>query len=382
MISFRRLIASGVMLLVLLVVGAVYALVHGGAGAGDTDDTAPSCPTCTIRVTQAATLGRRTDSVSPDTWAELAHDSRGRYYVAPTVGGAQIAVYDSLGRFMRTIGQRGDGPGEFQRIQSITVGMHDTLFVLDFLSRRLTVLSPGYHAVRTMSMAKTGYHLTILRDGRMLVGYLSAFPGPSAGEPIHLLSASGAFVRSFGVVSPDFDRERFSSNARTFAVARSGDGVWVAPSSRYELELWDLDGHPQRSVSRSVDWFPPWTDLHHQPINIVKPRTALGAIRQDAEGRLWVFLSVADKNWRRGHEASHMGENGTPVYSGVEKDRYLDTMVEVIDPRRGRLVASVRMPVVVEGLVGDDLAYSWRSDSLGYDHIDIWRLRLTGATAR
>ena len=61
-------------------------------------------------------------------------DSQGRFYVADS-GDARIAVFSPEGSYLRSIGRRGEGPGEFQapRIQSIR---NDIISVYDLLLRR------------------------------------------------------------------------------------------------------------------------------------------------------------------------------------------------------------------------------------------------------
>ena len=61
-----------------------------------------------------ATLGSAEGTISPgDFQTGVTRDSRGRYYLAPTVDLAVMAVYDSNGRFLQTIGRQGQGPGEY-----------------------------------------------------------------------------------------------------------------------------------------------------------------------------------------------------------------------------------------------------------------------------
>ena len=66
-----------------------------------------------IRITRVATLGKSPDTVSLSRMSKAAMDSQGRFYVTPTFSRGQIAMYDRRGRFVRSFGRRGRGPGEF-----------------------------------------------------------------------------------------------------------------------------------------------------------------------------------------------------------------------------------------------------------------------------
>ena len=68
--------------------------------------------------------------------SDLAADGSGRFFVIDGLG-CTVAVYDSTGAFLYTIGQPGGGPGEFDYL--MFVGIHDEIITLwDFALRRLT----------------------------------------------------------------------------------------------------------------------------------------------------------------------------------------------------------------------------------------------------
>lgn len=62
----------------------------------------------------------------------------GRVYVADT-GAHNIEVFDASGRYLRTIGGPGDGPGEFNRPTYLYIS-HHRLYVSDTLNSRIQVL--------------------------------------------------------------------------------------------------------------------------------------------------------------------------------------------------------------------------------------------------
>src|SRR5690606_27530235 len=67
---------------------------------------------------------------------DLAVDAAGNLYVAQRTEGL-IRVFDARGRFVRTVGRRGAGPGEFQDIARIGL-RGDTLWATDFVQARLS----------------------------------------------------------------------------------------------------------------------------------------------------------------------------------------------------------------------------------------------------
>jgi hypothetical protein len=83
-------------------------------------------------------------------------------------GHSEIRVFDGTGRYQRTIGRRGQGPGEFANILWAQLA-HDTLLVFDMNQRRLTVLG-----------ADGSVHATVLprpEDGATFAAPVARVPG-------------------------------------------------------------------------------------------------------------------------------------------------------------------------------------------------------------
>ncbi|MFC1553474.1 BF3164 family lipoprotein [candidate division KSB1 bacterium] len=63
-------------------------------------------------------------------------------YVICDEGDRCLYVYDKNGRFIRQIGQQGQGPGEFSRPNYFTIDESGNIFVLDTRNSRITVFKP------------------------------------------------------------------------------------------------------------------------------------------------------------------------------------------------------------------------------------------------
>jgi len=72
---------------------------------------------------------------------DIVRDSAGNLYILDS-GNNRIQKLDSEGKFIKTIGRKGQGPGEFQAAYSMDIDPEDNLFVFDVRSRRIEVLSP------------------------------------------------------------------------------------------------------------------------------------------------------------------------------------------------------------------------------------------------
>ncbi len=93
----------------------------------------------------------------------LALDSQGRLYVGDT-GGFHVQVFDAEGKYLRTVGEFGDGPGQFSRVKGVAVDRENRLYAVDTMSQVIQVFND---------------------EGRLL----TFFGDPTAGKAIQNLPA-------------------------------------------------------------------------------------------------------------------------------------------------------------------------------------------------
>lgn len=336
----------------------------------------PACGTCRIELTKAAVLGADERELTFDTRRPLAiaADSRGRIIAGP-IETRGFAVFDSTGRLLRRVGREGSGPGEYRRIWNIVVGPGDSVFVGEVTERRLTVYSPSLEVARTRTFPLMHDDIVALPDGRMILATVDDSP-LRAGLPLHLMTPEGAHGKSFGVDNPTYDEWSRSHFWRRLAMA-AGGGFWTAPLVRYELELWTDRLERAVTLVRSAPWFPPLATPYPsgRQSDEVRPVPEIRDLVQDREGLLWVIIAVADENWRQTRPAA-----GAPVERGLlslaQRAPNYDTIVEVIDPRNGQLLASIRRPESFFGVRGAPLLYTVRENQAGAESLEIWRLSL------
>ncbi len=106
--------------------------------------------------------------------------SDGRYFIIDS-GDYRIAVFSPQGKFLFNIGQRGNGPGEFQSIGSLHFE-GEYLQVWDYLAKRLNIFSldgsfvrmvrPPERAAYTsgLRIANNGYQYTVTSDSKHELG--------------------------------------------------------------------------------------------------------------------------------------------------------------------------------------------------------------------
>jgi sugar lactone lactonase YvrE len=70
---------------------------------------------------------------------DVAWDSAGNIFVADGLGNARVAMFDKDGKFIKSWGQKGAGPGQFDAVRSIAVDNQGNVYVADGGNHRVQV---------------------------------------------------------------------------------------------------------------------------------------------------------------------------------------------------------------------------------------------------
>lgn len=158
---------AGILLLTLACRGGTERGSRNGGGAAL--ESAP--------VVQLTRLAASPENLDLTTVTGLDVDSRGQIYIAdfPSL---RITVLSEGGDPVRTVGRRGSGPGEFQFIRGVQILPGDTLLVYDQGKNRVTAFPPGSDSA--------AYNLN-----------LAVTTGSGPPDRLYRLPASGGFVATY-----------------------------------------------------------------------------------------------------------------------------------------------------------------------------------------
>jgi len=175
---------------------------------------------------------------------------------------SSIVLFDRAGRFLRRIGRRGGGPGEFggQGVDGICVVRGDTLVAFSWTDRRVTAFGrngrlagtwPYPDSLTAVSASCNQDGMTVFRSNRTTAqapehpvasGYVGHFSGTKGLRPIGMLPV----LSSFGGV-----RE-------AYILPYSSDVIFTAHGSVFGFTLASIGARPDRSF-RSPDHAAPYT---------------------------------------------------------------------------------------------------------------------------
>ena len=258
-----------------------------------------------------------------------------RYYVNTPALPAEILVFDLGGRFLRSMGRPGEGPGEFSIIEDIDVGPDGNLWI--------------FHAGRELTIIDTLGALVATHPGRWLVGSNGAdilpdstilmnavVPTPDlVGRWVHAWKPGSGFLWSL-----DDEVTVYQGLVEIRHVAPYADGFWLAwRTDRFRLLQYTPQGKLVKELRPVRPWFedfkvtPPPSPLNEgvtDRAKLVWPRPTAGIMDIRLDGpALWVLGTTADQHWEKIYDEGW-----------YDLGQYIDAVVEVYDIASGELLAS------------------------------------------
>ena len=271
--------------------------------------------------------------------------------VASVENRGQLLVFDADGAFLETLGGNGDGPGEYRVPGRMRPGSGGSLRILDLVNRRITHVSPEGGLLGTTdvrSLHALDFAVIDLGERYVVSGFGQVDDG--LGATTEIVDSGGAPLASLGATAV----ESWVVNFFRAPVAVDGQGrVWTTRARGYGFEAWNPEGGSE-PVTRLVGdpaWFDPGPPQPGAPVSAPAPSIVI-SLRFD-RGLLWAGTWVADENREAGVDAAP---------SPLELDRLLDTVLDVIDPASGALIARTRRDEALRGTGDDALLFGVRED--------------------
>ncbi len=322
---------------------------------GDT----PTCSTCKAELVPVVQLGSLDDPAGFAPVIQLAKNSEGLYVVSSTTFDGELFVYGTDGRFVRAVGRRGEGPGEFRRPQLLAFDALDSLHAIEAGGPRHSVFAPDLSFVRTVEMQTRTIAMRIEDSGNVF----AVAPRQSGEESfaLQVLLPNGSFLHAFDPIDPNASGQ--AALGRNIAVDAHGQR-WSVGMAEYHLKQWDQEGRLERVLEARRNWIPESIPMRLERDQ--RPPAQIAGLEVDDDGFLWIFAAVPDANW-------------TPPSPGTRPspESMYDTLVEVIDPTAGTLMTRSTFDQLVLPF-GRGSAYSMLEEASGDLRAQVWKLQLSG----
>ena len=238
--------------------------------------------------------------------SDIAFDSQGNVYILDS-GNHRIQKFKADGRYIATIGSKGQGPAEFYFPLSIDVDSKGYLYISDPGNQRIQILKPDGTEYKTIKVVKdTVGVIQISESGQMIMGSGGGFMifGPGEMDENKSLPKLIKVLNLEGVVQKDFGEQldykdllmNRMGNRFHFTVDRN-DKVYVAFDYQNSLEKYSSDGNILWKSDRKLNYSttPPKAKSGIRRsggrIEIREPQMnrCSSGIAVDDKGRIWVL---------------------------------------------------------------------------------------------
>lgn len=338
----------------------------------------PTCTTCVIREVDRVPLGSRDDTnVAVAGIARAAQDGCGTVYLQFDMAPASfVPAYDGTsGVFLRTIGRRGEGPGEMIRAWRIAASS-DELFVQDQRGL-INVFTPAGRFSRLLrDVSIPLLDLEVLGD--TLLAGVGSTPraGVEGGSLVHLYDAeTGEFVRGTGPAPPPTTSHRGDVVSVTSA---DEGGVWMIERPN-RISRWSAaEGRRLDALEFASDW------LGHVDGRLQAIRADEGYVLHDlwldpVHALLWVVSVVDDPaTSASGTSSTAPGPVGQARFGPAHLNRVKTTIISVVDPGQASVLAHYEMDEAAMQVIRDGRVVVMQADSDGFEWVELVRLRLSG----
>jgi hypothetical protein len=173
----------------------------------------------------------------------------------------KIKVFDPAGKFLRSIGKPGQGPGELGMASGIQITGDGTLMVSDAINRRLALFKPSGEFIKNIPMTGTLGLANILLDGQ----------GNSIGQEMGFAEGNARMFFEIKKFDPDL-KELFTLDKVEFPIPVPGSGakmnilelisvyqfdpagnIYYGRNLSYEIKVYSPEGKPTRTIQKEYD---------------------------------------------------------------------------------------------------------------------------------
>ena len=252
------------------------------------------CDRCELEVAEIVRLGDLDGDGIVESDFEQVTWSEGFGYFMFYLASSSVKQFDDEGRFMRLIGRRGQGPGEFSESIIHVTAIDGQIVVTDSDKDAFVVFDSAGEFVEDRRYGFSSGPLVPVGDARGVVISMDRRPD-LAGYPLHLVDVAT------GVASLHFGSRRANdwwigagTRVAGSAVSRPGT-VWWGSENGARVEEWSVDNELLRIVRGDLPWLP---EVVPDMVPGGAPPRRLRSLALDSNDHLWILSWVPDSEWR------------------------------------------------------------------------------------
>jgi len=254
-----------------------------------------------------------------------------------------IKVFSPDGKYIRTLGAKGSGPGEFQDMTSLTFAKDGNLVVTDRTARRTTFVNPSGQFMRSFQWKKNLFKFILFKGSSLVTGE-RAYSGTRQNGFFYVkeLDFNGDELRSYGVFEAPNPLITRLANGGTSYTSRpvSPSSMFIGDMERewfyhcltnkYTIEVYNTAGQLFRKIDRPYDPVPFTKEDEEKYMERFKNhrfeevKKAAENMKMPKVKNIVARMHVDDKSnlWVRTNEIKEEGDSKLTAYDIFNPDGY------------------------------------------------------------
>jgi len=257
------------------------------------------------------------ENLAFDSPVDMAVDEAGNIFILDS-GNQRIQVFGPDGKYVRTIGRRGQGPGEFASLNSIAVDRKGNFHVLDDAQKRIQVFTPQGEVLKTIPVAKFRLDRirllgsgTLVTRGYEIFGIQGVSKEKAQPKLVKLLGPGLEAIREFGEPF-DYGDEITDRIGNSWYFDVDGeDHIYLCFVYQNRVERYSPEGRLLWRADRELNYSTKLIEKGRQEVTANSTRffapklnRVTDALAADEKGRIWVV--TRDRQIRKEEEVTIM----------------------------------------------------------------------------
>jgi len=227
---------------------------------------------------------------------DVVKDSKGDIYIVDS-GDARIQVFNATGKYKKTIGRKGEGPGEFSMPFNININSDGIIYIGDSDRYRYLVLEASGKEIKRVRM-KTWSEIErfrLLPGNRIVKGGLSSWAATKQSNDekdywlFWIFNENGEIVNMFGKPEVMFEPSRLSFyvfSEASIEVDKDGN-IYIAYRYKNRIEKYDSNGTVLFVFDRATSYKETLFRIENH--KYLRANSFSMGIGIDAKERIWVL---------------------------------------------------------------------------------------------
>lgn len=176
--------------------------------------------------------------------------------------GSQLLLFNQEGKFLKRIGQRGQGPGEYSMPFGLGVDHEGNIILSDGQSRRINIYDREGNFISSFICSGMHWppHVICIDSKRnfFLGGFKADLSRPNSGQGLYInkYNSEGKYLKSF--YSRNTKQTWFLSLYPFFSFdIDNNDRIYATQMNRYLISIFDSDGNLLKTFGHTPHYFKP-----------------------------------------------------------------------------------------------------------------------------